>query len=221
MYIRAAVVLVCLGFMPWSGVMPWGCKPLELSSGVWWWPPSFSFLPPWWWKVEDAGSGKIPLNKLVLVLWCSLIWRASNCYCLFSQATMVVDEKQDSCRILKFIGRVRAYQQRSLWWSDGAHRWLPVFVGALFLLAEWRLTIFLPACVPDGRQFQWRLGGYGEQVMLPWRFRRAKWFVPGDGEVQSGRRLSRTRSRFLLSVWGPPCKSQGLNVMFLSILVLL
>ena len=39
--------------------------------------------------------------------------------------------------------------------------------GALFLLAECRLTIFLPACVPDGRQFQWRLRGYCEQVMLP------------------------------------------------------
>ena len=131
---------------------------------------------------------------------------------------MGVDEEQGRCRNLKPADRVRAYQQRIPWWSYGALGWLAVFTGALLLLAEGRPTLFLPACVSYGRQFQLQLGGHAEQVMLLWRFRRTKWFVPGGGEIQSGRRLSRTRSSFLLSVWGPPCKSQGLTCYFLFLL---
>ncbi|XBI60232.1 hypothetical protein VPH35_041186 [Triticum aestivum] len=48
-------------------------------------------------------------------------------------------------------------------------------------------------------------------------------FAPSGSspEVQSGRWLIGTRSRFVLSVWGPPCKSQGLvcYVFYFGVLV--
>jgi len=171
----------------------------------------------WWWRCSRLwwrGASCSFKDSKPVTPWSSLIWRATICfYCLPLLTIMVMEEEeQGRSTNMKPADRVRAYQQMFSWWSDGAPGWLPVFTDTLLLLAEWRPTPFLPASMPYGRQFQLRFGGH---VMRSWRFRRAKWFVPGGGEVRSKRWLSRTRSRFLLSVWGPPCKSQGLSCYFL------
>ena len=197
-----------------SGVMPFSSSPRPGSVRCL--PGSSRACRPWRTAADRSGSGRSSPSPISLLS--SLIWRATICCCLFFQAIVGVDEEQRRCRNLKPADRVQAYQQRIPWWSYGALGWLAVFTGALLLLVEGRPTLFLPACVSYGRQFQLQLGGHAEQVMLLWRFRRTKWFVPGGGEIQSGRRLSRTRSRFLLSVWGPPCKSQGLTCYFLFLL---
>lgn len=122
----------------------------------------------------------------------------------------MVDEGGRRRRLLHSADRVRAYQRRSLWWSYGAGR-LPVFIYPSLLLAEGRPPLFLPACVPNGRQIQLLLGGHGGQVMRSWRLRRPKWFVPGGGDVGSEQKLEKDPIAFLFSIWGPPCKSQGLS----------
>lgn len=52
--------------MPMFGSMPLGCQPPELTSSGRWSSPSSSTSSQWWRKGEGAGSGSIPLNKLVV-----------------------------------------------------------------------------------------------------------------------------------------------------------
>uniref|UniRef100_A0A453ENB6 Uncharacterized protein n=1 Tax=Aegilops tauschii subsp. strangulata TaxID=200361 RepID=A0A453ENB6_AEGTS len=199
--------------------MPYLSSPSTNPGSVWWLPVASQAGHPWWMEADGSGSGASSLSPISLRS--SLIWRMALCCCLLFQVTLVVDEERGRCRYLKSADRVRAYQQLIPWWSDGALDWLPVSAGSLLLLAEWRPTPFLPACVSYWRQIQLLFGGYGVQVLRPWRFLHAKWFVPDDDEVQSGRWLIGTQSRFLLSVWGPPCKSQGLvcYVFYFGVLV--
>ncbi|XBJ02416.1 hypothetical protein VPH35_021802 [Triticum aestivum] len=114
-----------------------------------------------------------------------------RCYLPSLDAAKVVDEEEWGSTELKIDGRVRAHQQRILRWSYGACNRLPVFIEPLLLLYSFR--------------------GYGMHLLRPWRSRCPKWFVPGDGEVQSERRLPRTRLCFNLSVRGSPCKRLGLR----------
>ena len=151
----------------------------------------------------------------------SLVWRKPLCWCSFFQDTVVVNEGKRRSRDLEPADWVRAHQQWSAQWSYGACDCSPrpaSIDDPLLLLAEGRPTLFLPACVPNGRQFQLLFGGHDVQVLRLWRSRRPKWFVPSVGEVQSGWKLPRTRSCFFLSVGGPLCKSQGLGCIFLFLL---
>lgn len=102
--------------------------------------------------------------------------------------------------------------------DHGGGRWPTSLSPSMTFLAERRLYLFLPACEPLGRQFQLVLGGHGVQVLQRWRPRRPKWCVPGGGVVRSKRKLIWTRSRFLPSVRGPPCKSQGRGCNFVFLL---
>lgn len=191
-----------------SGDMPLSCSPPARPSRAWWSPAASSTRCPW--RTEATG-GRSGTSFPTRISSCSpLIWRKPNCRCSLLQAAVVVDEGGRRRRLLHSADRVRAYQRRSLWWSYGAGR-LPVFIYPSLLLAEGRPPLFLPACVPNGRQIQLLLGGHGGQVMRSWRLRRPKWFVPGGGDVGSEQKLEKDPIAFLFSIWGPPCKSQGLS----------
>lgn len=196
------------------GILPFVNSPALHPGCVDWKLDSFHSCCPW--SAVEVGSGSGVSSFPRISSWSSLIWRAALCCCLLFRAAMVVDEVKGRRNNQKPTDRVRANQQMIPWL--GALDWLPDFAGHLLLLAEGRLFPFLLAGVPDRRQIQLRFGGHGMQALQPWRFCRAKWFVPGVGGVQSGQWLPRTRSRFLLSVWGPPWKSQGLGCNFLFIL---
>jgi hypothetical protein len=191
-----------------SGDMPLSCSPPARPSRAWWSPAASSTCCSWRTGASGGGSG---VSFPPLISSCSpLIWRKPACRRSLLQAAVVVDEGGRRRGLLQSADRVRAHQQRRLWWSDGAGR-LPAFIFPLLLLVEGRPPLFLPACVPNGRQIQLLPGGHGGQVMQPWRLRRPKWFVPGGGDVGSGRKLQKDPIAFLFSVWGPPCKSQGLS----------
>lgn len=61
-------LVVVVGAMPLTGVMPSGRRLPEPVSGVWWPQPSPSAAPPWWRDGEDGGSDDPPLNKLAMVV---------------------------------------------------------------------------------------------------------------------------------------------------------
>lgn len=189
-----------LGGQIWPVSVPlfFSCSPPARSSSVWWLPADSQVCCPW--RTVAFGSRSGASSRPRISSSSSLIYRRSLCWRFLGQAAMVVDEGQSHCRVLKIVDRVGAHLRRLLRWSDGADCWLPVFIGPLLLLAERRPKLFLPACVPKGRQFQLLFGGDGVQVLRPWRSRRPKWFVPGGGRIQSGRRLIRTRSHFYFSV---------------------
>ncbi|VAH97959.1 unnamed protein product [Triticum turgidum subsp. durum] len=193
---------------PWRSLGPSGFVPTS---------PPFSCCNKFQYGAPDALLPRSVLTTMVVgreieqqEMYMPTTCRRPRCYLPPLDAAKVVDEEGWGSTELKIDGRVRAHQQRILWWSYGACSRLPVFIDPLLLLVEGRPTPFLLACMPYGRQFQFSFRGYGMHVLHPWRSRRPKWFVPGDGEVQSEQRLPRTRLRFNLSARGSPCKSLGL-----------
>lgn len=98
--------------------------------------------------------------------------------------------------------------------GNGGGRWPAFSSTPATFLAERQPTIFLPASTTLGRQFLFLLGGYGLQLLRPWRSRRTKWCVPGGDEVLSMRRQLWTRLRFLHPVRGPSCKKPGACLLF-------
>ncbi|XBI28972.1 hypothetical protein VPH35_053080 [Triticum aestivum] len=191
-----------------SGDMPLSCSPPARASRARWSPAASSTCCPWRTEATGGGSGASFPSRTSS---CSpLIWRKPSCRRSLLQAAAVVGEGGRRRRLLHSADRVRAHQRRTLWWSYDAGR-LPVFIFLSLLQAKGRPTFFLPACVPNGRQIQLLLGGHGGQEMRPWRLRRPKWFVPGGGDVGSEQKLEKDPIAFLFSIWGPPCKSQGLS----------
>jgi len=198
------VLSVCSGVMPLSALH----RPVRAVLGGRWPLPFPAGRCPWRMGATGGGSGASFPPRISSLS--SLIWRKPNCRRFLLQSAMVVDGGGRWRKLLQSADRVRAHQQRCLRWSGG-FTWLPIFIFPLPFMVEGRPLLFLPACVPNGRQFRLLHGGHGGQVMQPWRLRRPKWFVPGDGDVGSVRKLHKDPIAFLFSVWGPPCKSQGLS----------
>lgn len=98
--------------------------------------------------------------------------------------------------------------------QDGGGGWPASSFPSATSLVKGRPYLFLPACAPNGRQFQLLPGCLGLQLLQPWRPRRPKWCVPGDGDVNPEQILSWTRSRFPHPVRGPFCKKPGAWLLF-------
>lgn len=97
-------------------------------------------------------------------------------------------------------------------WSYAAcrcGRWAVLVASPWSLRTEGRSLQFLPTWKPNGRQLSFRTESTicacrrGGDLVVP------SGIIPGGGEIQSSRRLSRTRLLFYLLVGGPLCKCLG------------
>lgn len=100
-----------------------------------------------------------------------------------------------------------ARHQRWSWRGYGAHGGQPVLSSnPLHPMAEGRPFSFLPAKLPQGRQYNFSADSMAYNrggVVGP------SGFVPSAGDLCSARGLLRTRLHFTFVFWGPPCISQG------------
>lgn len=173
-------------------------------------------------------SGFAPTSSSQISCWNNPLYglcKRSLCSASTSKATMVVDKKMGRTWEMEAVDEGGVIHRWSSWRSYGARRLPASTTSPSTLLAEGRPLLFLPALMPKGRQCssdpvsmvsfsgacRCRSSSYGGPAI-------PSGVVPGDGEIATVKELVWTRSRFLFSVGGPLCKSQGLSCIFYFLL---